>query len=99
MITELLHLAEALAAAIIAVTLRGVFLLICPYRPCRWCRPGGFIGGSILGRAAGHEAAARNRAGCRRCRGVRRTRRLGAKTAHRVKLVLAEAWTEWRYGE
>jgi hypothetical protein len=31
---------------------------------------------------------------CRRCKGTKLTRRLGAKQVHKVKLSLQQAWTE-----
>ena len=99
MIHELYELLEVVAALGAGVVLRWLFLLIKPYRPCRWCRPGGFFGGSIVARLLDPGRERKRRAGCSRCRGARLTRRLGAKTAHRVKIVLTEAWQDrefWR---
>lgn len=97
--TVLWHALEILAAVLVSIALRGLFLVLWPYRPCRWCRPGGVLGGSAAARLAGHEPERERRGSCWRCKGTRITRRLGARTAHRVKLVLAEAWQErefWR---
>jgi hypothetical protein len=33
---------------------------------------------------------------CWRCKGTRRTWRLGARQVHKVKLALLQAWDEWR---
>jgi len=97
--TLLGHVLDALAIGLTAVLLRGVFLLVWPYRPCRWCRPGGPVGGSWPSHLLDRERERKGRVACWRCRGSRITRRLGAGTAHRVKLVLTEAWQErefWR---
>lgn len=79
-----------------------VLALVKPYRKCRWCRPGGLVGGSWPGRivatmtkAERKERKRRSRR-CRRCRGTKQVRRLGAKQVHRVKVVLSEQWHEWR---
>lgn len=82
------------AFALLAVLGRGVFVYARPYRKCRWCRPGGLIRGSLLGRIAGHERRTRRRRGCWRCKGTKLTRRLGARHMHRVRLSLQQAWAE-----
>jgi hypothetical protein len=87
------------AAGLLAVLGRGVFLLLAPYRECRWCRPGGPLGGSLPARLAGHKPKRRRRRSCWRCRGDRLTRRWGAYHVHKVKLSLVQAWDErewWR---
>lgn len=67
------------------------------YRDCRWCRPGGLLGGSLPARMAGHKPGRRRRGrGCWRCKGTKLTRRWGAWHTHRLKLALREAWAEWR---
>lgn len=42
------------------------------------------------------KAFARFRLRCRRCKGAKLTRRLGARHVHRVKLSLQQAWEERR---
>jgi hypothetical protein len=90
-----------LAAVLVAIALRGLVLVFKPYRACRWCRPGGLLGGSLPARLAGHEPERRRRRGrrCWRCKGTRLTRRLGAFHAHKVRQSLQQAWDErefWR---
>lgn len=87
---------ELLAVILLATLGRAVFLYFCPYRQCRWCRPGGLIGGSIPARLAGHEPRTRRPRRCWRCKGTRLTRRLGARHVHRVRLSLGQAWNERR---
>lgn len=90
---------QAGAVVLLAILGRGVFVYFAPYRVCRWCRPGGVLGGSLPARMAGAEPGKRRRRGCWRCRGVRRTRRWGAYHVHKVKLSLIQAWDErgwWR---
>jgi hypothetical protein len=65
-----------------------------PYRQCRWCRPGGLVGGSLLARLGGHEPPPRLKRRCWRCKGTRLTRRLGAKQVHKARLSLQQAWEE-----
>jgi hypothetical protein len=70
-------------AGLLAVLGWSVFVLISPYRPCRWCK-------SKRGSA---------RRGCWRCKGKRDVRRLGAWPVHKIKLSLIQAWAErewWR---
>ena len=86
-----------LVVAILAVLLgRVLWTFIKPYRMCRWCRPGGLIGGSILFRLAGTSVPLRRRSRgtCWRCKGRRLTRRLGAYHAHKLRLSLIQAWAE-----
>ena len=72
-----------------------VFLFAKPYRTCRWCRPGGLLGGSLPARLAGHKPRRRRRGRrCWRCRGRRLTRRWGAWHVHKARLSLAQAWAE-----
>jgi hypothetical protein len=69
---------EIAAAVLLAVLGRAVFAYCRPWRECRWCQGNG----RWLGRR------------CWRCKGARRTRRLGARQAHKVKLSLLQAWEE-----
>ena len=89
-----MHVIEWAAVALLTVAARAAFLYFCPYRTCRWCRPGGLIGGSLAGRLAGHQSGRRRGRHCWRCRGTRITRRLGARHVHKVKLSLLQAWEE-----
>ena len=82
------------AVVLLAVLGRAAFVYVSPYRKCRWCRPGGLIGGSLLARAAGTEARPRRKRRCWRCKGSKLTQRLGARLVHRVKLSLQQAWEE-----
>lgn len=84
------------AVILLAVLGRALFVLVKPYRPCRWCRPGGLLGGSLPARLAGHEPGRRRRRGCWRCKGKRLTRRLGARQVHKTREALAGQWAEWR---
>ncbi len=101
----MLHLVEQITAvaalSLLAIAGRAAFVYFSPYRECRWCRPGGLLGGSLLAKMAGHKPKRRRRRGrrCWRCKGHRLTRRLGAKQVHKTKLSLRQAWREWRYGE
>ncbi len=76
-----------------------LLLFFKPYRACRWCRPGGLIGGSLPARLAGYEPKTRKKAKCWRCKRSKLTRRLGAYHVHKAKLSLIQAWQErefWR---
>jgi hypothetical protein len=80
-------IAHPLAAVPLGIFGWAVFVLLSPYRTCRWCRAGGW-----LARLPGP-------ARCWRCHGRKLTRRLGAYHAHKVKLSLQQAWDErewWR---
>jgi hypothetical protein len=81
---------------LLAVLGRAVFVFFSPYRECRWCRPGGLIGGSLLGRIAGHEPKRRRGRHCWRCKRTKQTRRLGARQVHKVRMSLLQAWDERR---
>jgi hypothetical protein len=85
---------EVAAVLLLAVLGRGLFVFFCPYRQCRWCRPGGVLGGSLPARMAGHEPERKRRRRCWRCKGTRLTRRLGAWHAHKVRDSLAQARAE-----
>ena len=87
------HGIEIAALVLLPIAGRALFLHFWPYRPCRWCRPGGVLGGSVVARMAGHEAE-RRRGGCWRCRNTKVTRRWGAYHVHKVKLSLIQAWDE-----
>ena len=80
----MLHLIlELVAVGLLAIAARGVFVFFVPYRPCRWCRPGGVPGW-------------RRRRQCWRCKELRLTRRWGAYHVHKLKLSVIEAIEEWR---
>jgi hypothetical protein len=85
---------EVATVILLAVLARGVFVYFKPYRQCRWCRPGGVLGGSVAARLAGHEPGRRRRRSCWRCKGHRLTRRLGARQVHKTRLAAVEAWAE-----
>jgi hypothetical protein len=85
---------EAAAVILLAVLGRAVFTYFSPYRECRWCRPGGLLGGSLLARIGGREPRPKRKARCWRCKRTKLTRRLGAKQVHKVKLSLQQAWEE-----
>jgi hypothetical protein len=77
----------------------GLYAHFCPYRPCRWCRPGGLIGGSTAARLAGYKPERKPGGQCWRCKRTRLTRRLGAYHVHKARLSLIQAWEErefWR---
>ena len=46
---------EVAAVVLVVIAGRAAFLYFKPYRPCRWCRPGGLLGGSLPARLAGVE--------------------------------------------
>jgi len=85
---------EVAAIVLLAVFGRAVFLHYRPYRECRWCRPGGLLGGSMAARMAGHEPRPSRKRRCWRCKRTKLTRRLGARQVHKVKLSLQQAWEE-----
>jgi len=85
---------QVAALVLLAVVARGVFAYIWPWRECRWCRPGGLIGGSLPAILAGRTPKRRRRRGCWRCKGRRETRRWGAWHVHKAKDSLARAWAE-----
>jgi hypothetical protein len=85
---------EVAAVVLAGIAGRAVFVYFKPYRPCRWCRPGGLIGGSVAARLARYKPGRRRRRGCWRCKGHRLTRRLGAGQVHKTRLATAEAWAE-----
>ena len=94
-----MHLVEQViewaAVVLLVVAGRAGFLYIWPWRPCRWCRPGGLLGGAWPVLLFGDKPKRRRRRrGCWRCRGKRQTRRWGAFHVHKVKLSLAQAWAE-----
>jgi len=89
------------AVVLLAVAGRAVFLFFAPFRECRWCRPGGPLGGSILAHNLGCKPKRKRRRGrrCWRCHGHKQTRRWGAFHVHKVKMSLVQAWDErewWR---
>ncbi|MGH3272346.1 MAG: hypothetical protein ACRDN1_25270, partial [Trebonia sp.] len=63
---------------LLAVLGQAVLAYFSPQRKCRWC--------SGTGRWLGQR--------CLRCKGTRRTWRLGARLVHKVKLSLRQAWDE-----
>ena len=87
-------IANPVAGIPLAVAGRGVFVYFKPFRTCRWCRPGGLVGGSWLAHLLGHRPKRRPRGRCWRCGGKRLTRRLGAWHMHKVRDSLVRAWEE-----
>lgn len=85
---------EAAAAVLLGALGWAVFVYLSPYGKCRWCRPGGLLGGSLLARIGGHEPRRSRKRRCWRCKGAKLTRRLGAKHVHKVRLSLQQAWDE-----
>ena len=85
---------EVAAAVLAVIAGRAVFLHFWPYRPCRWCRPGGVLGGSLPAQMARVKPAKRRKRRCWRCKNTKLTRRWGAFHAHKVKLSLQQAWAE-----
>jgi hypothetical protein len=88
------HVLDLIALVLVLILGRGIFLYFRPWRECRWCRPGGVLGGSWLARLAGHEPKRRPKRGCWRCSRRRQTRRWGAWHVHKVKDSLIRAWQE-----
>ena len=82
------------AVILLAILAQAVIAYFSGYRKCRWCRPGGVLGGSLPARMAGHKPRPKRAGRCWRCKGSRLTRRLGAKWVHKVKLSLRQAWEE-----
>ena len=91
---EIEHIIEVAAVVLVVIAGRAAFLHFWPYRSCRWCRPGGLLGGSLPARMAGAKPVARRRRRCWRCKGTKLTRRWGAFHVHKVKLSLIQAWDE-----
>jgi len=87
---------EVTGLVLLAVLARAVFVYCSPYRGCRWCRPGGLYFGSVPARIIGHKRRPRRKRRCWRCKGSRQTRRIGARTAHKIRLSLLQAWEERR---
>lgn len=93
-----MHVIET-GLAVAAVTLlsvlgRAVFIYFSPERGCRWCRPGGLIRGSLIGRLIEPDLPPKRKRRCWRCKGTRRYWRLGARHVHELKLSLQQAWDE-----
>ena len=82
------------ALVLLAVLGRAVFIYFRPERACRWCRPGGLIRGSLVGRGSSpiSRRGASGAAGAARPPGA--TWRLGARHVHELKLSLQQAWDE-----
>lgn len=87
---------EVIAVAGLLILGRAVFVFFSPYRTCRWCRPGGLLGGSLIARAGGHQPRPGRKGRCWRCKGTRLTRRLGAKHVHKTRMALQQGWNERR---
>jgi hypothetical protein len=91
---EVLQLA---ALGLLFVAGRLVFAYFRPYRPCRWCRPGGLVDGSLPARLLDRKPRPRRkrkRRRCWRCEGTKLTRRWGAWHSHKIKDSIAQAWAE-----
>jgi hypothetical protein len=82
------------AFTLLAVLGRAVFVYARPERECRWCRPGGLIRGSLIGRLVEPDLPPRRKRRCWRCKTTRRYWRLGARQVHELKLSLQQAWAE-----
>jgi hypothetical protein len=82
------------AVVLMLILGRGLYVYFQPYRECRWCRPGGLVGGSLPARMAGHQPERKRKRHCWRCRGTKLTRRFGAWHAHKVRDSLHRAWEE-----
>jgi hypothetical protein len=90
---------EVAAVVLVVIAGRAAFLHFRPYRPCRWCRPGGLLGGSWPARMLGAEPGKRRKRRCWRCKNTRLTRRWGAVHVRKVSLSLIQGWQErewWR---
>jgi hypothetical protein len=85
---------EVAAVILLAVLGRAAIAYFSPYRKCRWCRPGGLYFGSVPAWIIGHKPRPRRKRRCWRCKGTRMTRRLCAKTVHKMKLSVQQAWAE-----
>ncbi len=78
----------------LALAGRGAYVYLRPWRTCRWCRPGGLIGGAWLARELTDKPRRRRRPGCWRCNGRRLTRRAGAWHMHKIRDSLQRAREE-----
>lgn len=85
---------QLVALGLLGVVGRLVFAYFLPYRTCRWCRPGGLLGGSIPARLLGHKPKRKQQRRCWRCKRTRLTRRWAAWHSHKVKDSIAQAWEE-----
>jgi hypothetical protein len=91
---EIERIIEVAAVVLVVIAARAAFLHFKPYRECRWCRPGGLLGGALPARMAGFKPTRRRKRRCWRCKGSKLTRRWGAFHVHKVKLSLRQAWAE-----
>jgi hypothetical protein len=85
--TGLEQVISGLAVVLVLIAARGLFVLILPYRECGWCSD------------RREHPRPWNRRRCWFCQNTRKRRRIGAKTVHKVKLSLIQAYQEWRWGE
>jgi hypothetical protein len=76
------HITGALAVLLVLIAVRGLFVLIWPYKTCGWCKN------------RRQHPRPWNRRGCWFCGSTRMRRRLGAGLVHKVKLSLIQAWDE-----
>jgi len=79
-------LANPVAAVVLGIVAWLVFVLVKPYRTCRWCKKGTRLA-KLIKKLPGRRR-------CPRCKGQKLTRRLGAYHVHKVKLSLRQAWDE-----
>jgi hypothetical protein len=79
-----MHVLDLIALALVLITGRLAFVHFWPWRECRWCRPGGVLGGSWLARAVDDTPRRKRRRRCWRCKNKRLTRRWGAWHTHKA---------------
>lgn len=94
----IMQMLDVAALVLVTVLGRGLFLLLWPYRECRWCRRGGLVAGSVPVRVLRRKPGRKRRRGgrCWRCKGSKLTRRLGSYHVYKVRESLGQAWAEWR---
>jgi hypothetical protein len=79
-VTLLEHALDGLAAVLVVIAARGLLVLFLPYKDCGWCKD------------RREHPRPWNRRRCWFCHNTRQRRRLGAKTVHKVKLSLIQAY-------
>jgi len=79
-----MHVLDLIALGLVLLLARLAFVHFKPWRECRWCRPGGLIGGSWLARAVDDAPRRKRKRRCWRCKNKRLTRRWGAWHTHKA---------------